>query len=359
MSGFYDSKELELVSKRTMAMTGSEGCYWNWGMGVANFGLVKVYRQTKDKKIFDYLKKFVDDNLNGDEIPKTVNTVLPYIVALFLYEETGEEFYAERCREIAEWLMDGAARTKNGGLAHSGPKDGWAAKRISGVVTSIETQNQQMQTWADQLWVDTLYMAVIFLAEAGMKLNNRQYIEEAWKQIKIHAECIQAENGLFYHGYSESLNNNRSAVFWGRGNGWVAACIPEICELTGEADPEAVKIFQKHMEALVRVQDENGLWHTVLDEPASYCETSASSGIVYGMMKGIRLGILPESYIEPAKRGYEAVIGKIAEDGKVTDVSQGTGIRETKESYMEVATIKIMTWGQGLALMMLAELKVW
>ena len=77
------------------------------------------------------------------------------------------------------------------------------------------------------------------------------------------------------------------------------------------------------------------------------------------MMKGIHLGLLPESYTPAAKRGYEAVLAKIAEDGMVTGVSQGTGIRETKESYMGVPTIKIMSWGQGLTLLMLSEPELW
>lgn len=357
MSKIERSKALETVCQRTMAMTRTEGCYWDWGMGVAIFGLIRVYRKTGDKVIFDYVKKFVDDNLSFGEIPKTINTVLPYYAALFLYEETGEKSYVAYCREIAEWLMNDAVRTRNGGLAHSGPADGWSKARDA--QNGDSTQKVQLKVWGDQLWVDTLYMAGIFLADAGVKLEKMEYVAEAWRQIQIHAECIQADNGLFYHGYSESLNNNRSAIFWGRGNGWLSACIPEVCELTREKDPKVVAVFQKLMSALIEVQDESGLWHTVLDEPTSYCETSASAGIVYGMMKGIRLGLLPESYISAAKRGYEAVLAKIAPDGMVTGVSQGTGIRETKESYMGVPTIKIMSWGQGLTLLMLSEPKLW
>lgn len=353
MKNYVDAKVLDALCIRTMAMTGDEGCYWNWGMGVALYGLIKIYRQTGDKAIFEYVKKFVDDNLNGGEIPKTVNTVLPYYAALFVYEETGEEFYKKPCLEVAEWLMHEAARTENGGLAHSGPNDNWSRNRGKGLKNE-KNQNEQMLTWDGQLWADTLYMAVIFLAEAGVKFGNKQYVAEAWKQVQLHADCIQDKNGLCYHGYSDSLKSTRG-VLWGRGNSWISACIVELCGLTVEADPGVLDVFHKQMEALVKVQDENGLWHTVLDEPASYCETSASAGIVYGMMKGIRLGVLPESYMPAVKRGFEAVVKMIAVDGMVTGVSQGTGIRETKESYMGVPTVKIMTWGQGLALLMMAE----
>jgi hypothetical protein len=40
------------------------------------------------------------------------------------------------------------------------------------------------------------------------------------------------------------------------------------------------------------------LWHTVLTDPTSYEETSGSGAIVGGMLKGIRMGILDESFKE-------------------------------------------------------------
>ena len=100
------------------------------------------------------------------------------------------------------------------------------------------------------------------------------------------------------------------------------------------------------------LQSENGLWHTVLDDTVSYCEVSAA-GFSYGILLGIRLGLIGKDYEECTIKAAKAVINKVAEDGTVTDVSTGTGIQKTAKMYRDMDKSVIMPWGQGLALLML------
>ena len=105
---------------------------------------------------------------------------------------------------------------------------------------------------------------------------------------------------------------------------------------------------------LFRSQSKSGLWHTVLDDPTSYEEVSGSSAIVAGILKGIRLGILDDSYLECANKSIIAIMNNIAEDGTVLKVSGGTGMGYNKEHYKNIL-VAPMAYGQSLTILALSE----
>ena len=107
--------------------------------------------------------------------------------------------------------------------------------------------------------------------------------------------------------------------------------------------------------ALAACQDpETGLWHTLLNHPDSYLETSASAAIAYGMRKGVRLGLLDASFAEPADRAVRGVCAQIGPDGTVGGVSYGTPVGDTEDFYRTIP-IQPTAYGQGLTYLMLTE----
>ena len=106
-------------------------------------------------------------------------------------------------------------------------------------------------------------------------------------------------------------------------------------------------------DALAALQDESGLWHTLLDHADSYLETSASAAIAYGLLKGCRLGLLlcPEA----AEKTARGVIGMIAPDGLVGGVSYGTPMGSDLDFYRNIP-IRPTAYGQGLVFLMLTEM---
>lgn len=48
------------------------------------------------------------------------------------------------------------------------------------------------------------------------------------------------------------------------------------------------------MEALAGYQSDRGMWHTLLDDPESYEEASATCGFAYGILRGVHCGLLEE-----------------------------------------------------------------
>lgn len=75
---------------------------------------------------------------------------------------------------------------------------------------------------------------------------------------------------------------------------------------------ELVRILQDTLGALKNYQDaETGVWYQVVnlaERKGNYLEASASSMIVYALGKGIRLGVLDDSWSEMLDRGYAGLI---------------------------------------------------
>ena len=116
--------------------------------------------------------------------------------------------------------------------------------------------------------------------------------------------------------------------------------------------------WQDQVLALWKYQRVNGLYNTLVNVEECYCETSATAAIAYGVLKGIRVGWLPqEPYAEMAKLSADAVLGQIDETGAVQGVSGGTGMGHDLEHYKKII-VTPTAYGQGLTFLMLTELMI-
>ena len=233
--------------------------------------------------------------------------------------------------------MDGLPRTKSGGFQH---------------LTSDTLNNEE-------LWDDTLFMTVLFLANFGRIEGNKTYIEEAKYQFLIHIKYLaDKKTGLWYHGWTFEGNHNFVEAFWGRGNSWITAAIPEFLALVPCEDSVhkfLVEALQNQIDALKCNQNPSGMWHTLIDDATSYVETSATCGFAYGILRAVHMGLIGQEYTSCAMKALESVLGYISDTGIVEQVSYGTAMgRESKQFYKDIE-IKSMPYGQALAILYLLE----
>ena len=257
-----------------------------------------------------------------------------------LYDETKDEKYLPEIESWIDWVMKEMPRTEYGGLQH------------------CTVWNKHYQ----QLWCDTLFMVGLFLAKAGVVLNRPELVEEAEYQFLIHIRYLQNKvNGLFYHGWTFDRRHNYANAFWARGNAWFTAAAIELYDITRREDA-AMRMIQSAWKdqvlALWKYQRVNGLYSTLIDVEESYCETSATAAIAYGVLKGIRLGWLPtELYQAMGKLSADAVLDQIDENGAVQGVSGGTGMGHDLQHYKDII-VTPTAYGQGLTFLLLTELMI-
>jgi unsaturated rhamnogalacturonyl hydrolase len=211
-----------------------------------------------------------------------------------------------------------------------------------------------------QLWDDTLMMTVLPLTKIGLLLNRPAYVEEATFQFLTHiAYLADRQTGLWFHGWTFDGHHNFAEARWARGNSWLTMVIPDFLELVNWPPAHPVRrllieVLQAQVEALAKLQDESGLWHTLLDDPDSYLEASATAGFAYGIAKAVRLGYLDERYAQAAQRAVTAVIANISAEGELQQVSFGTGMGRDLDFYRNIPRTA-MPYGQAMAILCLAE----
>ena len=311
--------------------------HWEWTQGVGLYGLWKLFDSTKEQAYLDMLTRFYDNQLKIGFPELNVNTMAPYLTMSYLGEYLNSEVYMDPCRKAAEWIMKDMKRTKEGGIQHQ---------------TSDDLNDEE-------LWDDTLFMTVLFLANMVRILDREDYRQEAQYQFLLHLKYLQDPvSGFWYHGWTFLEKNNFAGAFWGRGNCWITIAIPEILAMIDMPVPVRrilTGALVNQVDALAKVQAENGMWHTLLDDPTSYVEASATCGFAYGIWKGVHTGLLDERYIPVADKALETVLDLVSEEGVLEQVSYGTPMgRVSKDFYKEIP-LKQMPYGQALAILLLVE----
>ena len=210
------------------------------------------------------------------------------------------------------------------------------------------------------MWDDTLMMSVLPLAKIGLLRGRPHYVEEAKRQFLLHVKYLaDRRTGLWFHGWTFDGRHNFAGALWARGNCWVTIAIPEFIEMLDLPEGDGLRAFlietlAAQARALARLQDESGLWHTLLDDPTSYLEASATAGFAFGLLKAVRKRYLPAEYADVALRAIKGVLAHIAPSGELTQVSFGTAMGDSLQFYKDIA-LTSMPYGQSLAICALGE----
>lgn len=327
---------LHLDDGRTIDTKGWAG--WEWTHGIGLYGIYKYYEQTDDTEALAIIDTWFRNRFAERLATKNVNTVCPFLTLAYRYEETGRKEWLPYLQAWADWVMHDMPRTDKGGLQH----------------VVYNSENHQ------QLWDDTLMMSVLPLAKIGRLLDRQDYVEEAKYQFLVHIQYLMdRETGAWFHGWTFEGNHNFAKARWARGNSWLTIVIPEFLELLDLSPHDPIRRFliqvlESQVEILTQWQSESGLWHTLLDDPSSYLEASATAGFAYGILKAVRMRYLDTSYYEVAEKATKSVIQHITPDGELAQVSFGTAMGDDLDYYRTIP-LTSMPYGQAMAILCLSE----
>ncbi len=313
--------------------------FWEWTSGVGLYGLMKYYRLTRKPETLAIIKRWYDERFKEEPVGKNINTMVQMLTLADLYEETGNRSYLPHLKSWGEWLYTTLPRTEQGAFQH---------------VTYGDLNPNEM-------WVDTLMMSALPLAKLGKVLHQKEYIQEAKKQFLLHIKYLQDPvTGLFFHGWTFNDRNHFGGAFWGRGNCWATIAIPELLTLLDLPENDAYRQFlvtslKYQIDALTKYQDETGMWHTLVDDPTSYVEGSATAGFTYGILMALHKHLISgKQYREVAMKGLKALLDNIDDEGGLAHTSAGTPMGETKDFYKHIKCSN-MPYGQSMAAMALTE----
>lgn len=281
---------------------------WSYDLGVILKGVEGVWKNTANKRYFDYIQHKMDHYVQEDG---TINAYkmedynIDFInngkILLFLYQVTGKEKYLKAVQHLRKQL-DTHPRTKQGSFWH---------KKI----------------YTHQVWLDGLYMGQPFYAEYAKLFNEPKAFNDISRQFALIEKNTRDEKtGLLYHGWDESKEQQwadketgRSPNFWSRALGWYGMALVDVLDYFPKnhaGRDTIVAILNRYADAVTGFQQANGLWYQVTDMPnkkGNYPEASASSMIVYTLAKGARLGYLPIKFLKNAEKGYVGILKEFIE----------------------------------------------
>lgn len=267
---------------------------WNYIDGCMITALLRLYTITNESKYLEFADDFVSFFVCDDGSIKTysveeynLDNVRPACNLFALYDLTGREKY-RKAMDTVRSQLDTMPRTKEGNFWH---------KKI----------------YPNQVWLDGLYMAQPFYMEYERRYNKMSGCMDSFKQFENVKRLMKDDKtGLYYHGYDESRQmywadkeTGCSPNFWLRATGWYMAALVDTAEAMGEQTYYEYRTLQDTLKELadallVYMDKDANMFYQVIDKASAkgnYLETSGSSLIAYAMLKGARLGYLPERFL--------------------------------------------------------------
>lgn len=279
--------------------------YWAYEFGLTLDGIAEVWKQTGERKYFDYVKECMDTFVNEDGTIRgysvdeyNIDHLNNGKILLTIYQETHEEKY-KKALALLRSQIENHPRTKEGVFWHK-------------------------EIYPEQIWLDGLYMGATFYAKYVSEFSKdmKEYDDIARQFIIARKHTIDPKSGLLYHAYDDARQQpwadpvtGLSKHFWSRSMGWYCMALVDTLEQlpeTNEYKAEIIKIMNETMEALLKVASKDShVWYQVLDcgdRKGNYVEASGSCMIAYALFKGVRLGYLPEKMREFAKLSYQGLL---------------------------------------------------
>jgi unsaturated rhamnogalacturonyl hydrolase len=182
-------------------------------------------------------------------------------------------------------------------------------------------------------YIDNTFKISAMQILAYRATKKADYAAHAVAELDAFIDKFQQPTGLFYHGAD-------AHVYWGRGNGWVAAALTEVLLYLPANDPGREKImgsYKAMMAGLLKYQSADGRWRQVVDDEKAWEESSCTGFFIYAMAEGVDQGWLDAGTYGPAvKKAWGALCGHVDAKGSVGDVSVLTEHSNDESYYLGI-----------------------
>ena len=266
--------------------------HWNYIDGCMMTSLMSLYDETKDDKYINFVKNFVNFYVKDDgsivgyhKENYSTDDICESRILFDLHKLTNDDKYVKAIKLTYSQVLE-HPRTFEGNFWH---------KKI----------------YPNQVWLDGLFMALPFYTQYETYYNNKKNYDDIIMQFKnVRKRMFSESKQLYYHGYDASKTifwadkeTGLSKNFWLRAMGWYVVAIVDVAYYMDDEDKVTnffKPLLKEAVDGLLQYQDEvSKLFYDVIDlgdEEDNYLESSGSSLISYAILKGVRLGLLDDSY---------------------------------------------------------------
>ncbi len=314
----------------------------HWGDAIMCDGLLYASRALKTDAPAEAARRWFEPKLgSGPNLDRWFwfwsAEALP---ALGLYQLTGASEYLDYARAVIDAVENKIPHTQDGVPIPHPPEP--------------------------MVWVDVVYFVAPAMARLGRITKDPSLSGRALAQVQLHAKhLLDPVTDLLWH-VANVEKKTHSPCLWARGNSWFSIAASQVLsELKNDgSEPSFARQAEdigndlaRQLNAISALQDvDTGLWHTVLEQPTSYLESSASAGFALALGRALNLDLERFNGFR-ARRTYRhalsGICSKISRAGEFTGVSQQTPPGDFAH-YQSIA-VGSASFGSGVCMMALAE----
>jgi unsaturated rhamnogalacturonyl hydrolase len=349
--------------------------HWNYPLGVTLYGLIETSRFFKRN----------DRQAAGDAISSYVYSHAAQSIRTLDYAHYDKERFGgatavhhlltsidslDDCGSFGSLVLELA---KDGGSAALPSEFGVTADYTADHIINKQDRMPEgcfyrrwmMHHFHDEtIWADDLYMSVPFLCRYAAYKKDPAILDLAALQFEGFKKYLFMEDkNLMAHVFDLKRNMN-TGVPWGRGNGWAIFSLTELLMALPLDHPRReflLGFFRQHAVGVLACQDENGMWHQVLNMPGAYQETSCTAMFTCAFCRGLRYGWFDggeAAYRNAAEKAWRALENySIDRYGSVHGVCRGSEFAFNPRYYAEHLLPRLNdTHGIGIVLLAGVEL---
>ena len=255
-----------------------------------------------------------------------------------------------------------------------------ARPQLNGIFETWETSPllesygpSPMEDWEHKLlanppagvFIDCLHFDPPFFTALGGLVGDDQLLTVGVDQALGYCSQLQTESGLFDHFFLRGVDGTFGPG-WGRGQGWallglldtIEQAVPH-CHRLPNITPKVALLedsVKKLIAAQIACQSDSGHWFAVVTDPNSGVESSTAAFMAHGFSRARKAGITDGPALEAStRRARNAVKESLNDDGMFKQVSAAVFACTAAEHYSHVPRNKLVPWGQGPALLALAD----
>lgn len=320
-------------SRVRLARNSALFAHWTYWMGVTLYGFLEASTYFDKNQWKEYALASVNQIVKYDEygLWDKKNYHYPLINTQFYWLKELDD-----CGSFGNLMLESLNYQKNGYSKK-------IARRIADFMENdvIRQSDQAFYRGNDTMWVDDLYMSIPFLTRYWEISQDDKYLDDAIQQFFLFQKrFFMADKKIMSHIYDTRFQK-ANGIPWSRGNGWVVFSLSELLNKLPKEHyerPKLVGFFNELIEGILAQQDQNGLWHQILDDPTTYSESSCTAMFICAISRSIRNGYLKSELIEKGKnsvnKAWEGLINYcVDKDGNLYGVCRGSGFSFSRDYY--------------------------
>lgn len=321
---------------------------WMWGEALLMHSLGLLNEELGEDRYTGYIRNYADYHIKkGCRIDQS-DTLAPTLATYYLQKKYPEADYQKTTNRGLDYIRNSEK------VIHNMPNH---------LGHSLEGK-----LYPKSIWVDSIMMYGVFTSLYAKEQNEQWLMDFAESQPSFFRKYLQdPDDKLFVHCYwTKRGRKYPEKLYWGRGNGWVIGAMPMLIGNLPEGPErdECIQILGEVSYAVLQYQRDDGYFETLLNRPGTTLkESSATSLIAAGWLRGVREGYLDDIFREPALNAFNAVVDDLEIKDGMLSMNHISGptiamqlIPETGYK-LQYKMQKSSDWSYGLAALIFAGIE--